>query len=661
MKEFMDALINMSISGAVIAAVIMLLRIPLKKAPRRYSYMLWAILGIRLLCPFSLPSPASLFNLFSANSDGGRVTFTAPANVYTVTGQQTTANVVNNTPAAVQPMSDGVELYDILFWVWIAGVAAFILWNAISCIRLRGKISGAVHLRENIWECGNIDTAFVMGVFRPRIYVPAGLPGRSCDLIITHEKTHIRRLDFIVKPIALLALCLHWFNPLAWAGFFLMVRDMEISCDELAVKGLDVESRKEYANALLNMSAKQNRISVNGVLAFGESSIKQRIKSVLNPKKPALWITIAAVILIAAAAVCLLTNPGKKPESTPEVTPTTSGAQQTIEASSVSPEPEATSAPETTTAPPTQPDPVEVPELDKTNAEATVNALLGSASLNENTDGSLDFSFTVPGVIPTADDGKTQLYLTLNAYYYVGGGTFESKRYLDWDASLKPGEVWNATVLSAGDDREFQSVMLRAAFMTEVEEKTYSEYYGDYIEVDRDTDTASVTPPEVIIGAPDLKYRFSGDSWTVTFSQLPDGITLSNSKPDEHNPGIPAVEVLKDGRHVGYFNMMQFGTTHADSLAQVDTSADTMPMQIYSPIGLSSMVDYSAGYRVVSSTETGAAAIAFPEFRDGGSSQCAMAYDIAQVPYFAMFGLDAGTLTEKELADLAAGITITAD
>ena len=158
-----------------------------------------------------------------------------------------------------------------------------------------------------------------------------------------------------------------------------------------------------------------------------------------------------------------------------------------------------------------------------------------------------------------------------------------------------------------------------------------------------------------------MKYRFSGDSWTVTFSQLPDGITLSNSKPDEHNPGIPAVEVLKDGRHVGYFNMMQFGTTHADSLAQVDTSADTMPMQIYSPIGLSSMVDYSAGYRVVSSTETGASAIAFPEYRDGGSSQCAMAYDIAQVPYFAIFGLDAGTLTEKELADLAAGITITAD
>lgn len=659
MKEFMDALINMSISGAVIAAVIMLLRIPLKKAPRRYSYMLWAILGIRLLCPFSLPSPASLFNLFSANSDGGRVTFTAPANVITVAGQQTTVNVADNAPTTIQPVSHGVELYDVLFWVWIAGVAAFILWNAISYISLRRKISGAVHLRENIWECDNIDTAFVMGVFRPRIYVPAGLPERSCDLIITHEKTHIRRLDFIVKPVALLALCLHWFNPLAWAGFFLMVRDMEISCDELAVKGLDVESRKEYANALLNMSAKQNRISMNGVLAFGESSIKQRIKSVLNPKKPALWITIAAVILIAAAAVCLLTNPGKKPESTPEVTPTTSEPQQTSEASSVSSEPEAASAPEITTAPPTQSDPVEVPELDKTNAEATVNALLGSASLNENTDGSLDFSFTVPEVIPTADDGKTQLYLTLNAYYYVGGGTFESKSYLDWDTSLKPGEVWNATVLSAGDEREFQSVMLRAAFMTEVEERTYSEYYGDYIEVDRDT--ATITPPEVIIGAPDLKYRFSGDSWTVTFSQLPDGITLSNSKPDEHNPGIPSVEVLKDGRHVGYFNMMQFGTTHAGSLAQVDTSADTMPMQIYSPIGLSSMVDYSVGYRVVSSTETGASAIAFPEYRDGGSSQCAMAYDIAQVPYFAIFGLDAGTLTEKELADLAAGITITAE
>ena len=353
------------------------------------------------------------------------------------------------------------------------------MWTAVSFLVLRRRIHSAVHLRDNIWECENIGTAFVMGIIRPRIYLPTGLSERDRDFIIAHEKTHIRRLDFIVKPIALLALCIHWFDPFIWVSFFLMVRDMEISCDELAVKNFDAESRKEYAGALLNMSVRQNRLSMGGVLAFGESSIKQRIKSVLSPKKTTLWITIGAVAVVAVSAVCLLTSPSKTQENTPGST-----ASQPQENGDNTPAVTTASQPEAEPEPDTVSQPESAPVLNEDNAAETVNSLLNSARLIAGSDGSLNASFAMPDTVPSDPDEMTRLYLTLNVTYYLGEGTYQNVSFLDHDSTLQPGETWNRTVLSADDEREFQSVMFRAAFMTEVEENTFREYYAEYIELD---------------------------------------------------------------------------------------------------------------------------------------------------------------------------------
>lgn len=658
MGEFLETLLNMSISGAFISVVIILLRIPLRKAPRRYSYLLWSILGIRLLCPFSLPSPASVFNLFSNGTDSGRVKLTISENIGTAVTQPITGNIVHPSEVPQAAVQTGVNVSEILFWVWAAGVAVFAVWTAVSFLVLRRRIHSAVLLSDNIWECDNIDTAFVMGIIRPRIYLPTGLSESDRDFIIAHEKTHIRRLDFIVKPIALLALCIHWFDPFIWVSFFLMVRDMEISCDELAVKNFDAESRKEYAGALLNMSVRQNRLSMGGVLAFGESSIKQRIKSVLSPKKTTLWITIGAVAVVAVSAVCLLTSPSKTQENTPGST-----ASQPQENGDNTPAVTTASQPEAEPEPDTVSQPESAPVLNEDNAAETVNSLLNSARLIANSDGSLSVSFAVPDTVPSDPDEKTKLYLTLNVTYYLGEGTYQNVSFLDHDSTLQPGETWNQTVLLADDEREFQSVMFRAAFMTEVGENTFREYYAEYIELDEPYAQGDpLAPADTDIGASTVVYHFSGDDWTVTFGELPDGITLSDTDPDgenSHSAGIPETYVLKDGKRVGTLMMYPFGTTQPEDLAAVDTSSDEMPMQIFSPIGLSSMVDYSSHYAVVYSTETGAAAVSTPVSADGTESQCVLVYDYTEAPYFAMFSLEQDTLSEKQLVQFARSVSIT--
>ena len=662
MGEFLETLLNMSISGAFISVVIILLRIPLRKAPRRYSYLLWSILGIRLLCPFSLPSPASLFNLFSNGTDSGRVKLTISENIGTAVTQPITGNIVHPSEVPQAAVQTGVNVSEILFWVWAAGVAVFAVWTAVSFLVLRRRIHSAVLLRDNIWECDNIDTAFVMGIIRPRIYLPTGLSERDRDFIIAHEKTHIRRLDFIVKPIALLALCIHWFDPFVWVSFFLMVRDMEISCDELAVKNFDAESRKEYAGALLNMSVRQNRLSMGGVLAFGESSIKQRIKSVLSPKKPTLWITIGAVAVVAVSAVCLLTSPSKTQENPPDSAPE-SIASQPQENGDSTPAVSTLSQPEAEPEPETVSQPESAPVLNEDNAAETVNSLLNSARLIAGSDGSLNASFAMPDIVPSDPDEKTRLYLTLNVTYYLGEGTYQNVSFLDHDPTLQPGETWNQTVLLADDEREFQSVMFRAAFMTEVGENTFREYYAEYIELDEpNTQGDPLAPADTDIGASTVVYHFSGDDWTVTFGALPEGITLSDTDPDgenSHSAGIPETYLLKDGKCVGTLMMYPFGTTQPEDLAAVDTSSDEMPMQIFSPIGLSSMVDYSSHYAVVYSTETGAAAVSTPVSADGTESQCVLVYDYTEAPYFAMFSLEPDTLSEEQLVQFARPVSIT--
>lgn len=663
MKDFLDVLINMSISGAFIALVIMLLRIPLKKAPRRYSYMLWAILGIRLLCPVSLPSPVSLFNLFRAETSGGRMTFNVTETTpVTITPAANTAVPAVGQDIPQQSAATGGSTNSVLFWIWAAGAVIFAVYMLVSFMRLRRLISGARRVSDNIYECEGLPTAFVMGLVRPRIYLPAGLSGKDRDFIIAHEKTHIRRLDFLVKPLAILALGIHWFNPLVWVSFFLMVRDMEISCDERAVHDFSVRERKEYAAALLNMSIRQNRLT--GVLAFGESSIKQRIKNVLSPKKPTLWISIAAVILIIAASVCLLTNSDKQPDtssadvsaSQPDISSDTSSQPETSDVSRTETV-ESTSTPDVSSQPPAE---VSQTVLNETNAVETVNAILSSFRSEETSTGFLTISFDIPNQLPTDPEGKTKLYITVNADYYLGEGTYSSERLIDFK-EYGAGGSWVGVIATPDDTRELQGVMLRAAFMTAVdgESQTYTEYYADYIQPSGEdllSGVYDIAPARVEITDTTLHYYFSGDDWTIKLGYLPAGLTLSAGA--DHSAGIPEAAILKNGAQVGTINMYSFGTTQPDELAQIDTASDTLPMQIYSPIALSSMVDYANGYKVVINTATGSIAVANPVSGNGAETQAVYAFDYSKIPYFVMMSFDNGTVSEKELESIALDIQI---
>lgn len=323
MTEFFRTVLNMSITGAYIAAAIIILRIAMKKLPKKYSYLLWAILGIRLLCPFSFSSAVSIFNVLVPEKPAitsGQMEFIPNDIEYAAEPRITVSvppvnNAINEQLPPAQP-SDSANPMQIAMavgaYIWAFGTLAMAVYTAVSYISVRKKVKNAKLSDGNVYTCESIETPFVFGLIKPRIYLPENISAEDRPYIIAHEQTHISRKDYIVKLIAMAALCIHWFNPMVWLSYRLMTKDMELSCDEKALGSFDTDVKKAYANALLNISLKQNRLSLGGVLNFGESNIKSRIKGVLGAKKPKVIAVVLAVIAVIAAAVCLLTNAVKK-------------------------------------------------------------------------------------------------------------------------------------------------------------------------------------------------------------------------------------------------------------------------------------------------------------------------------------------------------------
>ncbi|MGN1107101.1 MAG: M56 family metallopeptidase [Huintestinicola sp.] len=317
METIFRTVLNMSITGAYIAVAIMVIRLFMKKLPKKYSYALWSILGIRLLCPFSFSSAASLFNLIRPETKESRMTYIpdnishSPSPAVTISVPEVNEAINNSLPAPVPEYSaDPMQIImSVCSVIWLVGVGAMLIYTAVSFIKVHRLIRDSEHLRDNIFLCDNIGSPFVFGYIRPRIYIPKGVSEKDIEYIAAHENTHIRRGDHIIKLLATAALSIHWFNPMVWLSYRLMSKDMELSCDERAVRSFEGDVRREYANALLNMSLRQNRLY--GLLGFGETGIKSRIKGVLSLKKPTVIATISAVILLAIAAVCLLTNAEK--------------------------------------------------------------------------------------------------------------------------------------------------------------------------------------------------------------------------------------------------------------------------------------------------------------------------------------------------------------
>ncbi len=315
MEKIFLQIVNMSITSCYVILAVILLRLLLKKTPKIYSYALWSVVLFRLICPFSFEN---VFSFISIN------TRTIPQDiVYTQTPQIHSGitvidRVVNNslpvppTGASVNPIGIWITLGKT---IWLIGLAILITYSIFTAVKLSKRLKTAELISDNIYEARNIDTPFVFGIINPKIYLPSGLSNIEKSYIIKHEEVHIKRFDHIIKPFSFLVLSVHWFNPLVWLGFYLMSKDMELSCDEKVIKEMGSGIKKDYSSSLLSLSTGRRLIS-GSPLAFGENNTKSRIKNILNYRKPRFWVSILGIVVIVVAGIGLLSNPkGKEAET----------------------------------------------------------------------------------------------------------------------------------------------------------------------------------------------------------------------------------------------------------------------------------------------------------------------------------------------------------
>lgn len=310
MTELFLKIVNMSISASWLVLAVLLLRFALKKAPKWVNVLLWAIVAVRLICPFSFESALSLIP--SAETISPNIMMEKTPTIQSgVPAINSVVNPVIGQSFAPNPGDSANPLQiliPIIAIVWAVGIAALLAYTAISYWRLRRKVSEAVILQDNIFQSENVASPFVLGIVKPRIYLPYHMGEQDLTHVVAHEQAHIRRRDHWWKPLGFLLLTIHWFNPLMWLAYVLLCRDIELACDEKVIKDLGNEQRADYTQALVSCSVNRRMIAACP-LAFGEVGVKERVKSVMNYKKPAFWIVAIAVIACVVVAVCFLTNP----------------------------------------------------------------------------------------------------------------------------------------------------------------------------------------------------------------------------------------------------------------------------------------------------------------------------------------------------------------
>lgn len=316
----MDAIflkiVNMSIAASWLILAVILLRMVLKKAPKWINVLLWALVAVRLIFPVSFESSLSLIPNVEPISqeivnniipEYEFETFTdAEANRFAQEQHQ-----AGDVLVMVSHSLDGVY---VAAFVWAVGIFALVVFVAISYFRLKRKVKVSLFLRDNIWICDDIQTPFILGAIKPRIYIPSGTDEAQLPHIIAHENAHLKRRDHWWKPLGFLVLAIHWFNPLVWVAYILLCRDIELACDEKVIRDLNQSESVSYSEALLSCSVNRRMVMVCP-LAFGEVGVKERVKRVLNYKKPAFWIIVVAVIASVIMAVCFLTNPKQDRDS----------------------------------------------------------------------------------------------------------------------------------------------------------------------------------------------------------------------------------------------------------------------------------------------------------------------------------------------------------
>lgn len=309
MSELFLNLLNRAMAAGWVVLAVLLLRLLLKKAPRWAHCGLWGLVGLRLVWPFSIESMVSLIpsrEVLAPETlyDPTPAVHTGIEFVNTAVNQSFTPAMTAEGLTSVNPLQIWTWLAG---WVWAIGAAALLGYALFSFLRLRKRVAVCVE-EHGLWRCDAIDSPFILGVFRPRIYVPSDLEGEALSYVAAHERAHLKRRDHWWKPLGYLLLTVFWFHPLLWLGYILLCRDIELACDETVIRNLDEVEKKAYSLALVDCAVDHRAIAACPV-AFGEIGVKQRVKSVLHYKKPAFWIVLLAVALCLVAAVCFLTDP----------------------------------------------------------------------------------------------------------------------------------------------------------------------------------------------------------------------------------------------------------------------------------------------------------------------------------------------------------------
>ncbi len=316
MGELFLHLLNATIRVAWLVPVVLLVRLCLPRMPKFIRPLLWGIVALRLVLPFSIESAISL--LPSSQTIPDEIVYATIPSLNTGIGAvDTVINPVIGQVLAPQA-GDSVNPIQILLevggYVWAVGLGSMLVYALVSYLLVRRSVREAVLLEGNCYVCDHIATPFILGIFRPRIYLPSLMNEQDSEYVLAHERAHLSRRDHWWKPIGFILLAVHWFNPLLWLSYILLCRDIELACDEKVITAYGEEQKKPYADALINCSMPRKRIAACP-LAFGENSVKGRIKSVLHYKKPAFWLMIVAIVACVTVAVTFLTDPKDKWQS----------------------------------------------------------------------------------------------------------------------------------------------------------------------------------------------------------------------------------------------------------------------------------------------------------------------------------------------------------
>lgn len=344
MRELFQNALTASFYGSVVIAAVLILRPLLKKTPKKFLCLLWMLAFLRLMLPFEIQSGLSLqpetvpvHQTYEARQEQPYVPERMQENRTALPENSSSQEVLSGD---ITPVTENREISapayaeapetrekadpgTVLAWIWLGGVCGFVVYVFVSYLRLKLLVREAVRVRNGIWECERIETAFILGFIKPQIYLPMGMSRETRRHILAHERTHLEKGDHWYKMIGYIALAVHWFNPFVWVAYVMLCKDIEMACDERVVQFMELAERKAYSMALLNCSTNHPHFAACPV-AFGEVSVKYRIKSVLKYRKPSFWISLLGVIAIAFVAVCLVTSPTKEPENmrTGETEPT---------------------------------------------------------------------------------------------------------------------------------------------------------------------------------------------------------------------------------------------------------------------------------------------------------------------------------------------------